>query len=36
MMKMIMDEHDAVSGMGIGRENQSTWRKSAPILFCSL
>jgi hypothetical protein len=31
----MMDEHEAVNEMEIGRENQSTWRKPAPIPFCS-
>jgi hypothetical protein len=35
MMNMTTDEHEAVIGMKTGRENQSTWRKPAPIPFCS-
>jgi hypothetical protein len=28
---MIINEHAAVCGMRIGRENWSTWRKPAPV-----
>jgi hypothetical protein len=29
------DECEAVSGMKIGRENRSTWRKPGPVPLCS-
>jgi hypothetical protein len=31
---MVMGECGAVGGMRLGRGNQSTWRKSAPVVLC--
>jgi hypothetical protein len=30
----MINEYGAVGGMGIGKENQSTWRKPAPVPLC--